>query len=169
MPKKVCCNPFKLPNHSWIEKNVAKSSASLKEKHPGLGEYICLSCKMLLSKEKEPSENSFVSIDSNDNINNIALSEVSETASSLGSVSGRSDIEFVEGDVGIEMMNLIQLKVKSASNFKEKIHWLIVTPLSWNLSTLKREFNLNYSTAKYAKKIQNLYGFGSYPPAPSIR
>ncbi|KAJ8671811.1 hypothetical protein QAD02_003070 [Eretmocerus hayati] len=52
---RLCCNPFKVVHHNWVTKNVTKSNPSCKKKFPGLGDLICMSCRLLVSKNQEPS------------------------------------------------------------------------------------------------------------------
>lgn len=98
------------------------------------------------------------------NDSSIVFDANSEITSRTFSSFVGSDPDFVEGDIVAEMISLIKDKVNSDPNFRGKIHWLTFAPVTWSIETLKTQFNITYKVAKYAKNIQNLQGFGSYPP-----
>lgn len=152
--KKVLLQSLQFTAYKFYLKNVSKMYPPLKEKHSDLDEYICMSCKILLSKGEKRSENAFLSNETVDD--NLVFNKDKWTS--------ESDQEFVEGDVGQEIMFLSIQKLNSALNFREKIHWLTITSLLFNFIRSKNEFYINYRKAHYIKNIQNLYSFGSYPP-----
>lgn len=106
---KICCNPFKLPQHSWVKKNISRPTALCKEKFPDIGEYICMSCKLLISKGLDPPKSSYVSteIDVNDNENNLCSCQ-----SSSISPTSEFDPEYIQNDDGREMINLFKKNLK---------------------------------------------------------
>lgn len=159
--KKICCNPFKIPQHSWVKKNISKCDAACKERFPDIGEYICMSCKLLISKKNDPPKRGYVSseIDYNDNNSILSLNE----SPSISPISD-FDPEYIQDDFGREIMNLVKQKFKTASTLREKIVWLTVTPLTWNVVKLQKEFGISYKFALHAKNVQGEFGFGSYPP-----
>ena len=61
----ICCNPFKLRNHTWIGKGVPKASSAFKEKFLVLGKYI--SCRFHISNNTIPSKKVSVSVNNNNN------------------------------------------------------------------------------------------------------
>ena len=56
-------------------------------------------------------------------------------------------------------------KFLKAHHFSNKIFWLIVTPQSWTIGHLQKEFTITFKLSKKVKQIQMKYRFGSYPPS----
>ena len=107
---KIFCNSFKLKNHTWVRKGVAKAPSAFKEKFPELGKYVCISCRFHISNNTIPLKKVSVSVNNNNNapFEEDTAEEPSDPSEdpSMPNLPG-SDKEYVEGDTGLEMINLI--------------------------------------------------------------
>ena len=92
--QKICCNPFKLRNHTWIRKGVAKAPSAFKEKFLELGKYVCIICRFHIFNNTIPSNK--VSVSENDN-NNEPFEEDPAEEPSSPDLPGR-DKEYIEGN-----------------------------------------------------------------------
>lgn len=163
--KKFCCNPFDLPNHNWVKKNVGKSTPELLKKLPNLGEYVCFCCRIKILKDAVPSKEVSNSIIKSP-LNETKFSNVKTGSEGNPSpnISSDEDSEvYTGGDDGLEMLLSVKKKFQTISNYSEKIFWLTISPPSWTAYKLQKEFNTTYKLASHAKKTQNMFGFGSHP------
>lgn len=174
MPSKVCCNPFCLSNHNWIYKNITPVSSSLRERIGDLGDYICLACRMKVYRG-----NVIPSIQEQENLSDeISFREVSHNINQLEDVecdvpnpqtsSDSDDGSSYVGGIADELLNEIKQVFNEAPFIVDKIKYLTMTPRSWSIRELERNFKTTYRMARKAKQLQDECGFGSSPnPRPS--
>ena len=125
--QKICCNPFKLRNHLWIGKGVAKAPSSFEEKFSELRKYVCISCRFHISNNTIPSNKLSVSV--NDN-NNTPFEEDPSSPDLPG-----SDKEYVKRDMGLEIMISGLEKYLKAHNCSNKICMVNCNPAELDYDT----------------------------------
>ncbi|KAJ8666637.1 hypothetical protein QAD02_008299 [Eretmocerus hayati] len=116
----------------------------------------------MLSKNQEPSSKRVRALVT-DSAQDDFAADLAQIDDNLTECHEESDPDFVNDNVGLEMLLSKKEKFREAESFRYKIFWLTVTPRSWKVSRLMNKFHISYRLAKRAKDTQNQTGFGSYP------